>query len=180
MGVLTKQTYGDVDSMILNERQAALSQFTPESADEKAFNKLPTDQQIAMLREAERLEQLNLKRPEQQKNADAWITLHPEYFDNTRNGKLMKVQLRSNGVVEGNETIQDFEVASQQLRASGLLTLNQTALNKQHAEELRQRASEAVETPGSVFDTDTSEEDMYALSMDELRARSNKVLSGKG
>src|SRR6267143_1503008 len=79
----------------------------------------------------ERAEQAKAAAAESQKNGDVWIHLHPEYVDNDANGNKMLHELKTMGIVYEAATLQDFEVAYQQLYADGMLTLNQTELRKQ-------------------------------------------------
>jgi hypothetical protein len=169
-GTLTGIEFGTLDEMISQERQAALRQMPEPTKEEIAFNRLPIEQQKAFLREGERGERVEANAPQTRINADAFLTLHPEIVDSERNAHLIKMQLVANGITDNNVSIPDYEKATNQLRESGLLTLNKAALNKQHAAEVARLASEAAQTPGSVFDT-TSEEEMYALPMEELRKR---------
>ena len=90
------------------------------------------------------------------------------------------MQLRTNGVAEGEETIADFEFAFRQLSEAGMLTLNKAPLEKQRAAEIKKLAEQAVNTPGSIFDSRT-EDEIYDenLSLEELRRRSNEALASR-
>ena len=178
IGVLTGQTFDDVDTLIAQERAAALRQVSESTPEEKALDSLPPEQVRELLREGERQEQLKVKLVETRKNGDAWLTLHREFLDTPHNAHLMVMQLRANNVVEGSETIQDYEVAYRQLRKSGLLSLDRDVLMEQEAEAVKQRAAKAVATPGSVWDK-TTEDAMYDdnLPLDEIRRRANEQLS---
>ena len=177
-GTFTGLTFDNLDSLIAQERAAALRQVPKETVEDKAFNSLAPEQQLALLKEGERQEQLKGKRADIQLAGDAWITLRPEYRDDTRSAKLMRMQLRANGVAEGEETIADFELAFRQLSEAGMLTLNKAPLEKQRVAEINKLAEQAVNTPGSIFDQ-TSEEAMYDenLPLDEIRRRANEQLS---
>ena len=173
-GVFTKQTFDSIDSLIANERHAALAQVQPVSDEEAAFENLPPAEACALLKDAERATQQQANRSEVQDEADAWLILHPEWRDDTRNAKLMAAQLRANGVTKA--TIPDFEKAAQQLRDSGLVRLNQAQLDKQHVKRLQQRAAEAQ---AAVFDK-TTEDEAWQLPIEELRRRANGNFSGVG
>lgn len=174
IGVFTKQKFHSVDELIAAERHAALAQVTPISAEEKAFDSLPADEALNLLREAERAAQQQIDSAAVQDAADAWLLLRPEWHDSTRNGKLMRAQLLTNGVVTA--TIPDLEKAAQQLRDSGLVTLNQKQVEKQHAKQLQQRAGEAAK---QLFDQ-TTEQEMYDLPLDEVRRRASNNWTGVG
>lgn len=168
-GTLTKQTFNSVHEMIGAERQAALQTVPTPTAEEEAFNSLPHDQALQLLkqREAEEQQKSNLRNT--QTAGDAWIIArHPEYIDSEANGNLMRHQLASNGVLEDVATVHDFEKAYNDLRASGLLKLNPKELEKQRAEELKQMAAKA-------FDNQPSEEEMEKMPLEELRRRANEA-----
>lgn len=175
-GVLTGQTFDSVDDMIAAERQASIQKLRPVATpEEEAFEGLPFEQVQTLLREGERQEQRKTKIGDTQKNGDAWITINPWYVDNKHNAHLMKMQLAANGFSEDTATIEQFEICGRQLRESGLLTLNKSAVAKEHVAEVAQRASEAVKQPGSVFDN-TTEDEMYNLDLEEVRRRANAVM----
>ena len=103
-GPLTGKTYESLDDMIHGEREFAIRQVPEQTTIEKAFFSLSPEEQRALLKEGEKAEQLKGKRADIQADADAWLTLHPEYRDDTRSGKLMDMQLRTNGVAPGEES----------------------------------------------------------------------------
>jgi Tfp pilus assembly protein PilX len=178
-GALTKRDYDSLESMIAQERQAAIEQQSAvqQSDMERAFDRLPIEDAQALLRDAERQFKANENAKISQQNADSWLTLHPEFRDDTGNGKLMLAQLRLNGVVNRAVTVEDYEVAERQLVTAGLLRQNPAQLKKIQAQAVIDRAQAAVNEPGSVFDK-TSEEEMYQLPLDEVRRRANGNYSG--
>jgi hypothetical protein len=170
-GVFTKQKFDTVDGLIGAERRAAIAQGAPISDEQRDFeNNVP----LNMLRDAERAAQQQANRAEVQDAADSWLILRPEWRDDTRNGKLMRAQLKDNGVTQ--PTIADYEHAAQQLRASGLVALNPKQVEKQHAKQLQERANEAAK---QLFD-DTNEQEAWELSLEELKRRANGNFSGVG
>jgi hypothetical protein len=175
-GALTGREYDSLDSMIAQEQDASLHKIEQPSDLEAAFDALPAEQALQMLRNAEKQSQAVRDGAVSQQNADSWITLHPESRDDEYNGRLLLSQLKANGVT-GVVTIEDYEIANRQLVSAGLLRQNPAALRKQEAAEVTARAERAVKTPGSVFDT-TSEADMYNLPMDELRRRASGNYTG--
>jgi hypothetical protein len=178
-GPLTGRTFDSIDTMIAQERQAAIEQqASVQQTDlERAFDKLPIEEQKQMLRTALSDHQTKADAKISEQNADSWITLHPEFRDDQYNGRLLLSQLKANGVT-GVVTIEDYEIAERQLAASGLLRQNPAALRKQEAAEVVARAQRAVNEPGSIFDK-TTEEEMYNLPLDEIRRRANGNYSGR-
>src|ERR1700730_2370971 len=175
VGTFTKQTFDTLDSMIAEERRAAIQQVTPSSEEDLEFENLPQDQVLTLLKQGVHANQQKGIVRNTVSNCDAWLTLHPDYIDSDRNGKLMLQQLKTNGVLESEASIADYETAYQQLRASGLLSLNQKSLDKQHREELHKRVAQAVAEGGTVFDH-TTEDEMETMDLDEVRRRANVVM----
>jgi hypothetical protein len=179
IGSLTQREYDSLDAMIAQERQAAIEQQGSEKQTdlERAFDALPIEEQQQVLRNAEKQSQAVLDGQVTQQNADSWLTLHPEFRDDTANAKLMREQLLLNGVVNRPTTIEDYEIANRQLVAAGLVRQNPAALRKQQAQEVLDRANHAVKT--SVAFDKTTEQEMYELPLDEVRRRANGNFSGR-
>jgi hypothetical protein len=174
-GALTKRTYDSLDGLIANERQDAISQITITHED-SAFDGQPIEDVQALLKEAERIAQSKALAPETQANGDAWLTLHPEWRDDDHNAKMMLAQLRLNGVVNRAVTPEDYEIASRQLIAAGMVRLNPAQVKKQQQQDIQDRADNARPV---LFDK-TSKEDMYNLPLDEVRRRANGNFTGRG
>ncbi|HEX3642351.1 MAG TPA: hypothetical protein VHV10_13755 [Ktedonobacteraceae bacterium] len=162
-GTFSKQTFNNVETLILQERHAAINSMTV-SSEEIALEKIPLDSFKDVVRGRERDEKRKVDGHKTAVAGDAWLTQHPEFRDNHYNAKLMRQQLATNGVLEDAATIPDYETAYHQLRASGLLSLDKVELNKQRQEALSQEAAEALK-PGP------TEEEMYNLPMEELEKR---------
>jgi hypothetical protein len=177
VGHFTKREFDSIDGLIAQERQAALQQKVSKSDAEIALENLPTEQVLSLLREGERWEQRQVNARETGLNGDAWLFLHAEYVDNKHNGELMTMQLRANGCNEKTASVEDYEKAYRQLQASGLLKLDEQELRSRQTKDLQERVSDAVKTPGSIFD-ETTEEEMYSLPLDELRRREKGNFSG--
>jgi hypothetical protein len=177
VGHFTKREFDSIDALIAQERHAALHQKAPRSDAEIAFENLPTEEALSLLRAAEKHKQAQANAHVTGQNADVWLHMHPEFVDNKRNGELVTMQLVANGCDKSTASVQDFEKAYRQLRESGLLKLDEKELRSQHNEELQERASTALKTPGSIFD-ETTEEEMANLPLDELRRRANGNFSG--
>jgi hypothetical protein len=175
-GVLTARDFETLDEMIAAERLAALSKAHATTDEERELENLPIEQLKSLMLEAERGERLEANRLETSKAADAWISLHPEYCDTDRNAGLIRMQLAAQGITEDNATVEDYEIAGNQLRE--MLTLNKKAVKSQRSAEVKQLAADAISTPGSVFDKTTMEE-MEALPLEEIRRRANAVM-GRG
>jgi hypothetical protein len=178
-GAITRRSFDSLDAMIAQERQAAIEQQGAEKQTdlERAFDALPIDDAKALIRDAERSHQAIADGKISQQNGDSWLTLHPEFRDDTANAKLMREQLLLNGVVNRPVTIEDYEVANRQLVSAGLVRQNPAALRKIQAQEVLDRANHAVKT-SAAFDT-TSEAAMYEMPLDEVRRRANGNFSGR-
>ena len=137
--------YSSLDELIAGERRAALNKMRPEpSAAERALDSLPLEDVKGILKQAERLEQRESRLAEVQLNADAWVQeIAPWWKDTARNAHLMKMQLKANGIDEADATIADYQRCALELRDAGLVTLNQHAVAKEHADDITRRAQEA-------------------------------------
>jgi len=175
-GHLTKREYNNLDSLIAQEREAALK--TPIVDQSDIFDGHDIEEVQARLRQAERDERILANVPEIDKTADAWFSLHPEITKSERNAQLLSMQLRANGVPVGIATSEQLEVAASQLVEAGLLRLNKVALEKQQKQEVLDRAQHTVKN-SAAFDK-TTESEMYELPLDEVRRRANGNYSGIG
>jgi hypothetical protein len=173
---VTGREYSDLDTLIAQRRDASLKTAVVDPSD--IFEGHPIEDVQARLKQAERDAKAIENGKQSQINADAWLTLHPEFRDDDANAKLLLSQLLLNGV-QGIATINDCERAHQQLVASGLVRQNPKALEKQQTAEVVARAQAAVKAPGSVFDK-TTESEMYELPLDEIRRRASGNYTGVG
>ena len=152
-GALTGHTFDSLESLIAQERQAAIHRLgTEKQTDhERAFDGLPIEEQQQMLRDAEKASQAVVNGRESGLNATAFLTLHPEIRDDEHNGKLLLAQLERNGVT-GVASIADCELATRQLVSADLMRLNKGTLEKQQAQEVLDRAEHAKKH-SAAFDT---------------------------
>jgi len=182
VGALTKREYTDLDTMLKQERHAAIQRLgaEKESPEEEAFNALSLEDQKTMLLEAERTHQVNVDAVVSKDAADSWVSMSPTYRDNDGNAKLLLAQMRHNqkGKAAQPFTIQEHEIANRQLVASGLIRQNPIAVKKVEAQAVIDRAQAARNEPGSPWDN-TSEEEMENLPLDELRRRADRQLAGR-
>ncbi len=148
----------------------------PVSQEEIELEKVPLEQLKDIAKGREHAEQHKVDGAKSQRAGDAWVLTRPEYKDTQLNAKLMRQQLATNGVLESAATIPDYETAYHQLRASGLLSLNQVALNKQHNEELKAEAAEALK-PEPIRGRDVS--DAQWQNWNVAHARSLPSMVGK-
>jgi hypothetical protein len=164
------ETYDSLDALISNQRRAALHTVPAPTQEEIDLEHLPIEDVLALCKAGEQAEMARQNTPKTQLNADAFLTNHPEIVDNQRNARLINMQLKANGVTDGVVSIEQFDRATSQLRESGFLTLNKTTLAKQHAAEVKQLAAEHAAI------ANLTEEDMYALPLEEVRRRADQAL----
>src|SRR6266404_553096 len=117
--------------MFLQERQAALNSPLQQSQEEIDLENLPIEEFQTRVKQTLQDEGAVQNAPQIQMNADAFLTIRPEIADTERNANLIRMQLRANGVTDGSVSIEQFDKATNQLRGSGLLTLNKVQLDKQ-------------------------------------------------
>lgn len=168
---ITGQTYDSLDALIANGHNDALHTVPQRSKEEIDFDALPLEEVQALCKAAVQAEEAAQNAPQNQLNADAFLTNHREIFDNEHNARMISMQLKADGVT-GVVTQAQYEHATEQLNASGLLTLNKNVLAKQRAAEVQRTAAEHVVE-------NLSEEDMENLPLDELRKRANQQLASR-
>lgn len=95
----------------------------------------------------------------------AFLEMHPEYTDSPANAAQMRHYFVSRGLESPN--LEELEAAFESLRDAGLLELNRTALLKQQKQSVRERVERIAKQRGS----EPSEEEMYAMPLNELAAR---------
>jgi hypothetical protein len=125
--------------------------------------------------------------------ADQFVSNHPEFLDNARNGQRLTKAI----ALQGEFTLENFEKAYQDLSESGLLEVKgEEAGGGQTPEEAEQQriAAEAAKaspqrtrrasgisthrTTAVTKAAEPTEDDMYGMNLDELRNRANQQLSG--
>ena len=102
-------------------------------------------------------------------DVNAFLALHPEYKDTPANAALMNHELKRMGVTI-NPTLEQNDAAYRSLRESNFLDLDKKVLAKQEAEAAKQRAEDFKNRHVH------TEDEMNAMSMDELRMRGNGVI----
>lgn len=167
-GAITGRTYDTLDGMIANERQASLRRVPERTTEEEAFDGLPIEEVQARIKHAVHAEMVQANTITTQKNGQAWASLNPWYFDSTRNGQLVLAQLKTNGVRDGLATIEQFDVATKQLRDAGLLQINKNAVAKQEAAEVAQLAADHQAKAFNLAEAES-------MSMEELYRRGGGV-----
>jgi hypothetical protein len=183
VGALTKCEYTDLDTMLKQERHAAIQRLgtEKESPEEEAFNAIPLEDQKKMLRDAQRIHQANADAAVSKDAADSWVSMSPTYRDDDRNAKLLLLEMsrtRQGTSAQGPFSIAEHEAANKKLVDAGLIRQNPIAVKKQEAQAVLARAEAAKNEPGSPWDT-TSEEEMENLPLDELRKRADKQLASR-
>lgn len=97
-------------------------------------------------------------------DASVFLTMHPEYVNNSANGGKMKAALIAKGRLQ-YATVHDLNEVYSELREAGTLELNQKVLDEQNRQDVLARAKELSQP----FD----EQEAYNLPMHELKRRAN-------
>jgi len=139
-----------------------------EDFDTLAANLSP-EQIKVLFNKAARSEQQKAADVESRQNSDTWCQLHSEYVDNPANAALMNHQLRTMGIE--NPTVQDLELAYEQLKFSGFLKLNQAELARQQKAAAQDRAN-GIREQGGVF-PQFNESEAEGLDLEEVRRLAN-------
>jgi hypothetical protein len=126
--------------------------------------------------------------------ADSFVTAHPDYVDNDRNGKLLNkwCELHNDFSFEG------MTKAYQDLNESGLLQVKgeEASVEQKEAEAEQQRIAEAAKANSSqrtrkasglsthrrtpvVVPTEPSEDELASMPLDKLRLLANKQIAGQ-
>jgi hypothetical protein len=160
--------------MILQERDHALKN-TPLTAEETALDSLSGEEVKELCQTAVAVEERQARVPDIQMNADVFMAASPEIIDSERNGKLIAKQLEADGVDPINATPAHYKAATDKLKSSGLLTLNQKVIAAQHRAEVQQKANAwTADFDGPIHNSSghepvSAEEDaLYAMSMSDL------------
>jgi hypothetical protein len=125
--------------------------------------------------------------------ADEFVVKHPEFLDNARNGQRLAKAI----ALFGEFTLENFEKAYQDLSESGLLEVKgeEASAEQKKADAEAQRIADAAEAASSQRTRKASgisthratsvprtaeptEDDMYKMPLDELRAAAEKQLRG--
>lgn len=133
-------------------------------ADDAAIHAIPIEDFRALCERGMRSDAEKIAINESISSADVFTQLHPEYIDNTKNGNTMRAAFNLFNIT--TPTQEQYEEVYERCRAQGLLELDQKVLQQQRNEAARNKA-EAFR----VANTMPSEEEMYAMDINELRRR---------
>ncbi len=118
------------------------------------------------IKTAERLAQANDQVTQNKiargQNADAFLAAHPEVLDTAANTKLIVHELARMFGTDALYTIENYEAATDSLRRSGLLKINEAEAAKQKKEADKQRAAAATKAEPTL-------EELYNMPMEDLR-----------
>lgn len=163
---------------------------TPSAALEKLFREKYGDPEDIKQAVAE----AKATKASQQKKsiADTFVAAHPEFLDNARNGQLINRWL----TLHNDFSKEGFEKAYTDLNESGLLQVKgvEAGEEQRKAEAEAKRIADAAEAESSLrtkrssgistqrrtatpVETAISEEDMYALPLEEIKKRANQQLA---
>ena len=104
-----------------------------------------------------------------QQDVFAFHEMHPEYIDSEANAAQMRHYFTSRGIESPN--LEQMEAAYLSLRDAGLLGLNRAEVAKQQKQQVRERVEKIVKKRAS----EPSEEELYAMPLNELAQRARGV-----
>ena len=177
-GPLTGKYYDSLEAMHHYELREA--QHRGVDPTEMLLEGLTTDQIAALDKRVRQGEQVQVDRSASSVDTATFLELHPEMIDCEANSEELKRWLFARGQwnPEGTRfpTLSELEDAFKNLKAAGVLKLNQAELNRQAKERAQERARQ-IRARGGVAavaaNTPTeSEAELYELPMDELRRKS--------
>jgi hypothetical protein len=142
--------------------------ITSDEDFEQLAESLSPDQIKVLFEKGNRSEQEKADQQRSREDADAFIKLHPEVRDTTKNAHQLRAHTMS-AFGTAHPSLQQLEAAYPALRANGLLDINQAELARQADTASTSRANTIRE---EAFDEATCD----GLDLDEIKRRANAVL----
>lgn len=136
------------------------------AADDALLRSTPVEAVRAACERAMQSDAEKIALSESESYCDIYLAIHPEVIDNDANAHTIKAALGLFGITAPNQQELDEVVA--RCKAQGLLHLDKKVLEQQRKAATASKAAEYVKA-----NTMPSEEEMYAMSMEELRRRGN-------
>lgn len=165
------------------EREAA-QRLTADSVDD-GFGPtigVTADQIKAAHNFAARSQQDQAKQMQDQRAAEIFVELHPEYIKNQRNANALQTILELEGKTDSSVSVEDIEAAYEILVQRGLLDIDAKAAAEQKKTEIRGQAEEVRKARGNRTSSGISaktvsrsvrptysENDLESMPLDQLR-----------
>ena len=194
-GYVTGRPYETIEAMKAGEKEYVQRQQAQLEPDYLYDPNAPTAEEVlAAAKYVEQAGQDRAKQVSDERAAQVWLELHPEYTPSPRNAALLEYALRSKGILQDQfVTVEDLDSVYDDLRSRGLIEANPTKLAEQHANTVREQADEIRASrksrPTSGISTRTisrstrqqfSEDDLYGMSLEELRVHAMKEAGADG
>ncbi len=176
-GPLTGKYYDSLEAMHHYETREAMHRNVDPT--EILLEGLTTDQIAALDKRARQGEQAQLDRSASFVDTATFLELHPEFADCDANSEELKRWLYARGQwnPEGTRfpTLRELEDAFKNLKAAGVLKLNQAELNRQAKEQAQERARQ-IRARGGVAavaaNTPTeSDDELETMPLEEIRRK---------
>ena len=162
------QNQADSDQFNIKTRAAMGDPNAIEQLDPNDPENLTAEQVKAAHTLALREDRATQDRIETQKNAEAFLSEHPEFLDTVPNGQLLVNQARTM-FGEGLLTVDNFEAAYEYLRTkTNFLALNKTVLAAQQKQASKQRYA-AQRASNAKRITNLSEAEWETMPLEEIR-----------
>jgi len=185
-GFITGQPYETVEAMKAGEKEYVQRQQAQLEPDYLYDENAPSAEEIlAAAKYVEQAGQDRAKQVSDERAAEVFVQLHGEYVPTPRNAMLLEYALKSRGILDDRYvTVEEIESVYDELRQRGLLEINAAKAQDQHRSEVTSQAEEirtarrASGISRSGVSTRTisrstrqqhSEDDLYGMSLDELR-----------
>jgi hypothetical protein len=138
--------------------------ISPKNAEERLAAMSPEELRAAAIEEAAAItKSASLKSAGE--DLSKWLAFHPEYVDSIENARAMAGFHAARGT--RLPSLADHEAAYNALRDAGQLNVDQSVLEAQRKLKDQEWAAQTKAQGG--IGAQPSEEDMYSMSMDELR-----------
>jgi len=194
-GFISGLQYETIEAMKAGEKEYVQRQIAQQTPDPFYDPNAPSAE--AILEAARFVENAGQDRARQvsdERAAQVWLELHPEYTPSPRNAALLEYALRSKGILnDAYVTVEDLDSVYDDLRSRGLIEANPSKLAEQHRAEVISQAEEIRQArrsrPSSGISTRTisrstrkeySEDDLASMPLDQLRALAMKEAGADG
>jgi hypothetical protein len=142
-GYLTGRPYETIAAMQAGEKEIAQREAAMQTPDPFYEFDGPTPEDIkAAHEEVVRATQDQAKNVSEERAAEIFCHLHPEFVQNKRNAAAIEMLLQARGVIEDRYvTVEDIETAYDELRQRGLIDIDNAKLAEAHRAEVSEQAN---------------------------------------
>ena len=182
-GYLTGREYETLEAMRVGEKEAAQREAAQLSPDPFDDPNAPTAEQIRATAEyVEHSNQDAAKNMAEERAAEIFCQIHPEFVQNKRNAAAIEMLLKARGIIDDRYvSVEDIEDAYSELLQRGLIDVDESKLREQPRATVTEQANEirtARKSRSSGISTRTvsrsvrpsyTDDQLYSMSLEQLR-----------